>query len=284
MPGRRTQLRFGGFVQANFIHDFQNTGFKFGEFIASKIPVPTENVSNTEFDPRPTRLTFETQTPTERVGVVNTLISIDFFGQAQEDSIQPRLRQAYLSWEGLLTHAAITVGQAWTTFSDLSVWPDIFDLEGPSAMTVIRQVVARASFSLDHAQHLVADFAVEQPETEVQNGDGLTNSPDLTARINWHQDWGTSRPQPSGASSWPRVRTAGVRTQPSAGVCQCPARCWCRARNARMRHPTVSALAKTMSNSRLPVDPALDAMCSISIRLRRPKTGFTTTPPWSSPP
>jgi len=58
VPGRKTDVRFGGFVEANFIHDFQDAGYPYGEFIPSHIPVPTDDTSNTEFDPRSSRLTF----------------------------------------------------------------------------------------------------------------------------------------------------------------------------------------------------------------------------------
>ena len=43
LPGRETDVRFGGFVQVNFIHDFQNAGFPYGEFISSQISVPTDD-------------------------------------------------------------------------------------------------------------------------------------------------------------------------------------------------------------------------------------------------
>ena len=190
VPGRKTDVRFGGFVQVNFIHDFQNAGFPYGEFITSQIAVPTDDTSNTEFDPRTSRLTFESRTPGARDSYYNTFFSIDFAGNAGESLIQPRLRQAYLSGIGLLSGAAFTVGQAWTTFLDLSVWPDIFDLEGPNAMTGLRQVLVRYAFTLDEEKHLIADVALEQPETGVQNGNGLRNLPDAVARIRWQQDWG----------------------------------------------------------------------------------------------
>ena len=190
VPGRKTDVRFGGFVQVNFIHDFQNAGFPYGEFISSQILVPTDDTPNTEFDPRTSRLTFETRTPGPRDSYYNTFFSIDFAGNPEEGSIQPRLRQAYLSGVGVFSGAAFAVGQTQTTFNDLGVWPDIFDLEGPNAMTGLRQVLARYSFTLDEAKHLIADFALEQPETGVQNGNGLRILPDALARINWHQDWG----------------------------------------------------------------------------------------------
>lgn len=190
VPGRQTDVRFGGFVQANFIHDFQDAGYSYGLFIPSQIPVPTDDTTNTEFDPRTSRLTFETRTPGARDSYYNTFFSIDFNGQSQESSVQPRLRQAYLSGVGLFSGAAFTVGQTWTTFQDLNVYPDIFDLEGPNAMTGLRQVLARYSFTFGKKKDLVADVALEQPETAVQNGTGLRKWPDAMVRFSWHRNWG----------------------------------------------------------------------------------------------
>ena len=190
VPGTNTEVRFGGLVQANFIHDFENTGFPFGDFIPSHIPVPTDDTPNTEFDPRTSRLTFESQTNVEEYGSVHAMVSMDFAGSAQQGSVQPRLRQAYVSWVGVKTKAAFTVGQSWSTFLDLGVWPDIFDLEGPNAMTGSRQGLVRGSYAFDDAKRLVGDLAVEQPESDVEGGTGLTSLPDLVARINRQRDWG----------------------------------------------------------------------------------------------
>ena len=61
IPNTNTDLRFGGFVQLNVIHDFEDTGFPFGDFIPAQIPVPTDDTPNTEFDVRTSRLTFESR-------------------------------------------------------------------------------------------------------------------------------------------------------------------------------------------------------------------------------
>ena len=40
VPGKKTDIRLGGFIQLNIIHDFQNAGINFGEFSPAEIPVP----------------------------------------------------------------------------------------------------------------------------------------------------------------------------------------------------------------------------------------------------
>jgi hypothetical protein len=187
--GRKTNLRFGGFVQANFIRDFQDAGFPYGDFITSLIPVPTVKRTATTFDPRPSRLTFETKTQTNE-GAIMTFFSVDFAGSPRPNSIQPRLRQAYISWASANKWGAFLIGQANTTFMDGYAWPEIFDLEGPNAMTAIRQVIVRYSYGFCKSKQLVAAIAIEQPQTFVQNGIGKANLPDLTLRLNWKKKWG----------------------------------------------------------------------------------------------
>ena len=180
-----SSIRFGGFVQVNYIHDFQNTGYPYGDFIPSLIPVPTDQSSGTEFDPRTSRITFETQSPTE-IGTVKTYFGIDF----ATSSGAPRLRQAYVSWTSNKSGNNILLGQSWTTFIDLGVWPELFDLEGPNAMTGLRQALIRYTFILDNSKKWLGAVALEQPRTMVQNGIGMESLPDLSAKVNWTSDWG----------------------------------------------------------------------------------------------
>jgi hypothetical protein len=189
IPGKETSLRFGGYVQANYIHDFQDAGYQFGLFIPSLIPVPTDHTPSTQFDARSSRLTFETQTPT-RHGKLSSFVSMDFAGDPQVGSIQPRLRQAYVSWTVSASGGNILFGQSWTTFMDLGVWPELFDLEGPNAMTGLRQGVVRYSFKMGGSKHWLGGVALEQPATQVRNGIGLTDLPDALAQVTWSSGWG----------------------------------------------------------------------------------------------
>ena len=190
VPDSKTALKFGGFVQLNLIHSFQDAGYPYGQFIPSIIPVPTDTTPDTQFDLRSTRLTFETKTKNTKVGNINSFISIDFSGNVQQNAIQPRLRQAYVSGIGFFSRAAILAGQANSTFMDLQAFPDQFDLEGPNSAIAIRQGLLRYSLSVNKARSLVVDLALEQPETAVQNGNGLRDVPDFVSRLNWKHAWG----------------------------------------------------------------------------------------------
>jgi hypothetical protein len=190
MPGKKTDIRFGGFIQLNIIHDFQNSGNNFGKFSPAEIPVPTDGTSNTEFDPRTSRMIFETRTLTS-LGKYSTFLSADWAGdEANSSSPDFRLRQAYVTGVGLLPRAAFTAGRANSTFMDNLAWPEIFDLEGPNSLSFIWQGLLRLSWEVDEAKHWIASFALEQPDTDVTNGDGKTDWPDAVARIDVNHDWG----------------------------------------------------------------------------------------------
>jgi hypothetical protein len=191
-PGANTFLRFGGFVQVNFIGDFQNTGYKYGEFIPSGIPIPTEETKSGAFDIRTTRITFETRTDTKK-GVVNTFIEMDFNGETESGAIVPRLRQAYVAWLNTSKRQSVLIGQATTTLTDGNTWPESFDLEGPNAMLYLRQIMVRYTVVLSKSDAWSASIALEEPQSEIQNGEGLEKLPDLIFALNWKEKWGNLR-------------------------------------------------------------------------------------------
>lgn len=194
VPDTRTVLRFTGFIQTNFIHDFQNAGFAYNWFAPALIPSPTDRTPNTEFDPRSSRFAFETHTDSEQVGSVATWVDVDFFGNLfgplDETSIHPRLRQCYVTWTAPESQVTYLVGQSWSTYSDGRVWPEILDLQGPNGMSGSRQMMFRASRTFGDCKNYLLDLGVEQPSTGVQNGNGITQSPDFAGRLTGDYDWG----------------------------------------------------------------------------------------------
>jgi hypothetical protein len=133
---------------------------------------------------------FETRTETA-MGKYSTFLSTDWAGGSDNSSSPDfRLRQVYVTGIGLLTGTAFTIGQANSTFMDNLAWPEIFDLEGPNSLSFIRQGLLRISWEVDEAKHWIASFGVEQPDTDVTNGDGKKNWPDAVARIDVNHDWG----------------------------------------------------------------------------------------------
>ncbi len=190
VPGYNTAIRFGGFVQLDGIHDFQGSGSNFGAFSPSKISVPTDRKSNTEFDPRTTRMIFETRTNTA-LGRYSTFLSADWFGSSSNaDRPRLRLRQVYMTGVGLLPGTAFTFGQANSTFMNINAWPEVLDNAGPSSFIFVQQGLFRLSKELDDAHRWIASVAVEQPDNKISNGSGKSQLPDAVARIDLNDKWG----------------------------------------------------------------------------------------------
>ncbi len=185
--GFESQVRFGGFFQTNIIHNFQDPDNKFNKFKPGSFPVPSGKSTSTEIDPRTTRLVLETRTPTP-IGNYSTFISIDFFGNNDPGDIRPRLRQGYLTGVGVISGSAFLIGQAFSTFRDVQVFPEMFDLQGPNGWSRLFNGMVRWSFHLDQSNHWVATFAVEDPDSDISNGNGESALPDGILRVDYNGD------------------------------------------------------------------------------------------------
>ena len=199
IPGLHTEIRFGGFIELNLVHDFQATGIPTGEFIPSLIPVPTDFTPNTSFDVQSTRFIFEMRTKVPRRWTrvhrvprdwISVFLSIDFAGDTSASTPVLRLRQAYVTYSGLL------LGRAFGTFFDAQTWPDIFDLEGPNAMTATRTEMVRFSYGILQTadaqlpDKVIITAAIENPETSVTNATNLRAWPGVVARLDLNYPWG----------------------------------------------------------------------------------------------
>ncbi len=184
-PSTKTTLQVGGFVQLDAITDNNNIGSK-DSFIVSSIPTGPQSAGQTTFSVRQTRLFFKTSTPTSWGDFV-TYVEGDFFSSSGTDF---RIRHAYGQIGDKLQFLA---GQTWTTFMDASVYPAIFDYQGPNAMVLVRQPLIRFTdiFS-DDAQFAVA---VEDPNADLSSDPSVTGHstslwPDFASNIRWSPAWG----------------------------------------------------------------------------------------------
>jgi len=190
LPATTTEIRFSGFIQANYIHDLQNAGFPAGSFFPALISVPTDETGQTTFDPRTSKFAFETRTNTTDAGVIRTVLEMDLYGSLEGPFVGFRVRQAYVTWVGRESNISFTAGRAFSTFVDLGAWPEIADLQGPNAMTGARAGLLRGSYAFGEEKNLVFDLSLEQPQTAVDGATGLTDMPDIAGRLNWQKDWG----------------------------------------------------------------------------------------------
>jgi hypothetical protein len=191
------RLSISGFVKTDFILD---TDQALGDtFAAGGIATGgTGGDSRFTAHARQTRLSFRTESDTGR-GPLNTLIELDLFGSRASEifsnSHQPRLRHAMIEWDRLI------VGQFWTNFMPIEVYPTTVDFEGPAGIPFIRQAQIRYTHPV--SPDLTLSASLENSEFNGRTADavfsesttsgiraGLDRVPDFTLAATWRQDWG----------------------------------------------------------------------------------------------
>ena len=186
-----TTVSLGGYVKADVIHNFDED---MGDLwfvnaipvvdkdgnVDSPLGIPEGGSGQTIFHARETRLNFATSTPTTR-GEVNTLIEFDWFDNATSSGgIQPRLRHAFVEWNGLLA------GQYWSNFMPLVALPSTLDFNGPAGYVFVRQAQLRYTQPLAGSNQFAV--ALERPNSAIRDGapegsNQLDSIPDITAQF-----------------------------------------------------------------------------------------------------
>lgn len=185
LPGTNVSIQIGGFVQLDAITDTNNIGSK-DSFVVSSIPTSGESAGGTNFSVRQTRLFVKTEAPTSW-GPLVTYVEGDFFGP---DGTDLRLRHAYGQ---IGERHQLLAGQTWTTFMDASVYPAIFDYQGPNGMVLVRQPMVR--YTEEVRDDLLFQVALEDPNPDLShdaaiNGSSTSLFPDLTGNVRWSPEWG----------------------------------------------------------------------------------------------
>ena len=183
--GEDVAMKIGGFVKADFIHDFKPIDST-DSFITTSIPVGAPQRTNSRFHTRQTRLNFDTRWVSDDLAV-RVFIEADFFDQ---DLFNPtrdsfRLRHAYGQVGPLL------VGRYWTVFSDVVASPGTLDFEGSVSNVNRRRAQARWTQPFgDNVSLAVAvedtDFIIDAPEGIT--GEVRTPSPDFTSHLRWQRE------------------------------------------------------------------------------------------------
>ena len=196
-PQTDPSWQFGGYVKTDLMASRSSGGSmpagSIGRdfFIPGTIPVGGQN-SSTQFDAhaRETRVFARKAFPTADGEAVQLHLEMDFLATPGGDervsnSYSPRLRQAWLSYRGLLA------GQTWSNFQNVGALPETVDFIGPAGATVfVRQAQLR------YTQGGLS-LAIENPESTITpNGGGPrivsddNSLPDLTARYALSTDFG----------------------------------------------------------------------------------------------
>lgn len=191
-----TEFSYGGYVKLDAMWTDTSSGQINGDsigrdfYVPSTVPVGPDVDTDPVFDmhARESRFNLNTATMLDNGKEVKTKIELDFIGsvggnERVSNSYSPRLRQAFITYDGFL------FGQAWSNFQNVAALPEALDFVGPAEGTVfVRQAQARYTTGN-------WSFSLENPESSITvNGARVETDdaslPDLTARYNFNADWG----------------------------------------------------------------------------------------------
>lgn len=169
LPGTNAALAIGGFIKTDVVYNFD--ALKIADrFITGSIPVGTSGdageVAQSSLTANQSRINFDLREPTE-FGLMRAFIEGDFAGDGETF----RLRHAFGQWRRLLA------GKTWSTFVDPEASPEEIDFEGLNARVNVRQSQLRFMPKLGQGYEL--QLALEDPNPQVQNGSGISRTPDV---------------------------------------------------------------------------------------------------------
>lgn len=181
IPGTDAEIKVGGYVKVDLIHDFNPIGSP-DFFDISKIPTDSSEGQTTHLNAKETRLFVEVHTPSD-IGEIRTFVEGDFYGSGGSF----RLRHAFVEFG-----KKILVGQTWSNFMDENIIPPTLDFEKPAAYAFTRHPIIR--YSPLHTESARFSIALEEPSASavVPAAPGMYSSPlpDLTAQYRYTKKWG----------------------------------------------------------------------------------------------
>lgn len=148
----------GGYIQITGVYDFNGVE-NYTYFTTSTINMKgKQGGASFNINPNQSTIFFKLIGNTD-VGRLVAYMNMQFVGPNQT----PQLQQAFIQFKGF------TIGQAWSTFGDLSATPNTVDLEGPSSAILVRQPMVRYTYNF--TKHFQASLAAEyaQPSYTLDN-------------------------------------------------------------------------------------------------------------------
>lgn len=169
LPGTNAALAIGGYVKTDVVYNFDPLQIA-DRFIVGSIPVGVSETTGDEAQSSITadqsRLNFDLRENSE-FGTMRAFIEGDFAGNGETF----RLRHAFGQWRRMLA------GKTWSTFVDPEASPEEIDFEGLNARINVRQSQIR--FMPKFGEEYEMQFSLEDPNPEIQNGSGITRTPDV---------------------------------------------------------------------------------------------------------
>lgn len=160
--------------------------------IPSAIPITSRNGSGTDYNLRESRIWTSLRLPVLQ-RTLSVYSEIDFFdsrrdrqGRARPGAI-PRLRHLYAS------SANLGLGQTYSSFLNISAFPEINDANGPAGVIIVRQPLIWYQQRFGRGEFR---FSIEEPATRILDSRGRVlhpddeSVPDLVARLTHESDAG----------------------------------------------------------------------------------------------
>lgn len=172
LPGTTAAMKVGGYVNLSVVNSFDPMRIP-DRFIVGSIPpegqTDPEAVEGVQVSAQQTRMNLEYREQT-KMGEIRAFVEGDFFG----DGDTLRLRHAFGQFRSILA------GKTWSTFMAKDQ-PEEVDIEGVNGQVLLRNSQVR--WSPQFGEGLNLKLALEDPETEVSNGEGQRGLFDLVASL-----------------------------------------------------------------------------------------------------
>jgi hypothetical protein len=191
IPGTDTMFKIGGSARVDAIMDLGNNGNP-NQFVPSTIPVRDQpgwdGGERSTLHAKGTRLSLELRRPVPYDGTLRIYTEYDFFDDSTSSSMRFRVRHFYgQAWNFL-------IGQTFSAFMDIDVFPDVVDYQGPNGIVNRRQPQIRYTLPIHEGDTKFQLFAsIEQPESKIDTDtdefpDGattLSHTPDGVVGFRW---------------------------------------------------------------------------------------------------
>jgi hypothetical protein len=192
IPGTETIFKIGGSARVDTIFDLGNSGNP-NQFVPSTIPVPGESGwdggERTAQHAKGTRLSLELRRPVAFDDTLRIYSEYDFFDDSTSNAMKFRVRHFYgQAWNFLL-------GQTYSAFQDIDVFPDVVDYQGPNAIVNRRQPQIRYTLPIyeEGDSKFLLFVSLEQPDAKLDIDDVeftgdvsvVNHVPDSIAGFRW---------------------------------------------------------------------------------------------------
>lgn len=193
----QASISFGGRLKIDAIYNDESvSGAHLSKadlaFSPGSVPITDRDRDSREFNLRESRLWSTLKLPVFQQELA-AYAEIDFFDTKKDNqgrsrlSNIPRLRHAYASF------GSFTLGKTYTSFLNISSFPEINDANGPVGVLIVRQPIIRYRHDFSRGNFQIS---LEEPETTLTDSSGKRvlpddeSMPDLAAKITYESDSG----------------------------------------------------------------------------------------------